>query len=338
MNLPGTWDGFNAANTTTPFRMNKVPSPGTPAGADWFTNVMFVAASGGDVTNGGYQFKLAADGSFANNWGGGAAVTIDSTTTLGSVGANATITLANGFYYSFRTLNPPSGNSATLAVMKTSNRPVAVTRSGQSPVTPSSSQSVAVNIALSAAKSTEEHVYVRWTTNNFAVSTITEATGSGTSYSGTIPALPTASVVKYYVFSSTATTGGALNASTADALTLNLDGNNGSNFTYTVTSSAILWPGVGYPSDPASNIHHWKEEAIVGNGYITVQLDQNGSLYDIYYPSVGDRHGVSTANEGYRGPEEFPSCGGLDQEANGQMNVIAGMGGIGIPTGGTNNI
>ncbi len=129
-----------------------------------------------------------------------------------------------------------------------------------------------------------------------------------------------------------------LNASTADALTLNLDGNNGSNYTYTVASFAILWPGVGYPSDPAGNIHHWKEEAIVGNGYITAQLDQNGSLYDIYYPSVGDRHGVSTSNEGYRGPEEFPSCGGLDQEANGQMNVIAGMGGIGIPVAGTNNI
>ena len=338
MNIPGTWDGFNAANTTTPFRMNKVAAPGTPAGADWFTNVMFVAASGGDVTAGTYQLKLAADGSFGSNWGG-STVAIDGTTTFSWIsGNNGTITVQNGFYYSFRTLNPPSGNNATLAVMKTSNRPVTLTRSGQSPVTPSSSQSVAVNIALNASKSTEEHIYVRWTTNNFAVSTITEATGSGTSYSVTIPILPTTSIVKYYVFSSTATTGGTLNTGTADALTLNLDGNNGSNFTYTVTSAAILWPGVGYPSDPASNIHHWKEEAIIGNGYITAQLDQNGALYDIYYPSVGDRHGVSTSSEGYRGPEEFPNCGGLDQEANGQMNVIAGMGGIGIPTGGTNNI
>ncbi|HXI83336.1 MAG TPA: hypothetical protein VNL17_04505 [Verrucomicrobiae bacterium] len=338
MNIPGTWDSFNATNTTPPFRMNKVSPPGTPAGADWFTNVMFVAASGGDVTSGTYQLKLAADGSFGSNWGG-STVTIDGTTTFSWIsGNNGTITVQNGFYYSFRTLNPPSGNTATLAVMKTSNRPVTVARSGQSPATPSSAQNVAVNITLGAAKSTEEHIYVRWTTNNFTTSTVTEAAGSGTSYSVTIPALPTASVVKYYVFSSTATTGGALNAGTADALTLNLDANNGSNFTYTVASFAILWPGVGYPSDPASNIHHWKEEAIVGNQYMTVQLDQNGSLYDIYYPSVGNRHGVSTANEGYRGPEEFPSCGGLDQEANGQMNVIAGMGGIGIPVAGTNNI
>src|SRR5579862_9235530 len=47
MNIPGTWDGFSAGDTTMPFRMNKVSPPGTPGGADWFTNVMFVASSGG---------------------------------------------------------------------------------------------------------------------------------------------------------------------------------------------------------------------------------------------------------------------------------------------------
>lgn len=99
-------------------------------------------------------------------------------------------------------------------------------------------------------------------------------------------------------------------------------------FTFNVVSSVLAWPGAGYPSYPDENIHHFKEEAVVGNGYMTVMLDLNGTLYDIYFPSTGDRHGVSTANEGYRGPEEFPNCSGLDQQANGQMNVIAGMGGI----------
>lgn len=99
----------------------------------------------------------------------------------------------------------------------------------------------------------------------------------------------------------------------------------------------IDWPGApspdGYPSDPAARIHHWKEEAIVGNQYMTVQLDANGTLYDIYYPSCGFRNGSGTSNEGYKGPEEF--IGGAsgcptDLQANGQMNVIAGMGGIQI--------
>jgi len=122
------------------------------------------------------------------------------------------------------------------------------------------------------------------------------------------------------------------------------DSNGGNNYTDSVP--ALQWPGynAGYPSDPAGNIYHWKEEAVIGNQYMTVQLDQNGSLYDIYYPSVGLRNGSGTANEGYHGPEEFiggPFGCGSDpsrNEANGQMNVIAGMGGIAIPGGGTNAI
>ena len=248
MNIPGAWDGFNASDTTGPFFMNKVSPPGTPAGMDWFTNVMYVAASGGDVTNGAYQFKLAANGSFGNNWGGGAAVGIDSITSMGSIGANATITLTNGFYYSFRTLNPPAGGTAVLGVMKTSVRPVTVSRSSQSPVVPRTNDIVTVNITLSAAKSTEEHIYVRWTTNNFAASTFAAALGSGTSYVATIPAMPNAATVVYYVLSSTITQSGSLNSANADTLTLNLDSNGGNNYTY--TSYAMPWPGGGRPVIP----------------------------------------------------------------------------------------
>jgi hypothetical protein len=95
----------------------------------------------------------------------------------------------------------------------------------------------------------------------------------------------------------------------------------------------LPWPGgttSGYPSHPPERIHHWKEEAVIGNGYMTAMLDQNGTLYDLYYPSAGNRQGVSTANEGYRGPEEFPFCTALTPAANGQMNVLAGMGGLGL--------
>jgi len=337
MNIAGDWDGFNAGDTTMPFLMNKVSPPGTPAGADWFTNVVFVAASGGDVTNGTYQFKLAANGSFTYNWGG-ASVTIDGTTSLGSnSGSNAQVTLTNGFYYSFRTLNPPTNGAAVLAVVKTSARPVSVVRTGQSPAVPRTNDTVTISIGLSAAKSPEENIFVRWTTNGFATSSFAQASGSGTSYTATIPPMTTnGTKVIYYILSSTVTPAGGLTGSNADALTLNLDGNGGSNYTY--TTYAMPWPGFGYPSDPASNIHHWKEEAVIGNGYINVMLDQNGALYDIYYPSVGNRHGVGCANEGYRGPEQYPNCPSLDQEADGQMNMIAGMGGIAIGANGTNNM
>ncbi len=342
MNLPGTWDGFNAGDAAGPFRMNKVSPPGTPAGQDWYTNVMFVAASGGNVTNGGYQFKLAADGFFTNNWGGGAAVNIDATTALGSVGANATITVTNGFYYSFRTLNPPTNATATLAVMKTTNPPISVHLASQAPVAPRTNDTVTLTINLSAPKSPEETVYVRWTTNAFATSSMQACTPmTPTNYTTTIPPEPNGTAVIYYILTSTSS---GISPANADSLTLALDSNGGNNYSYTTVPN-IVWPGgptAGYPSDPAGNIHHWKEEAVVGNGYMNVQLDQNGSVYDIYFPSVGTRHGVSTSNEGYQGPEEFigqnQPCTNLDQEANGQMNVIACQGGIGTVEGGTNSV
>ncbi len=329
-----------------PFLMNKVSPPGTPAGADWFTNVMYVAASGGNVTNGGYQFKLAANGTFTYNWGG-ASVAIDGTTAMAfNSGGNATITLTNGLYYSFRTINPPTNATATLAVMKTSARPVSVMRAGQSPAVPRTNDTVTVTITLGAAKSPKKTSLCAGP-RMVSPRRFSALSGSGTSYTANIPPTGTDdTTVIYYILSSTVTPAGGLTGSNADALTLNLDANVGSNYTY--TTYAMPWPGFGYPSDPATNIHHWKEEAIVGNGYMNAMLDQNGALYDIYYPSVGDRHGVDTSNEGYRGPESWPNennnsnpyvpCTNLNEEANGQMNMIAGMGGIAVGAAGTNNI
>ena len=335
INIPGDWDGWNQADNTKPWLLNKVSPPGTPNGVDWYTNVVNVAASGGDTTTGTHQFKMVGDQNWANQWSG-ATVTIDGTSTLTWNSGNGTITFGSAGFYSFRAVNPPSGSSAKIAVMKTSARPVTITLTSQTPVAPRTNDTVAIGISLSASKSSEEHVYVRWTSNNWTSSSFPEATGSGTSYTATIPAMPNGRTVDYYGLTSTSTN---LSSSNADALTLNLDSNGGSNYGY--TSRAMPWPGgdgAGYPSDPASRIHHWKEEAVVGNNFMTVQIDQNGALYDIYFPSAGDRHGISPANEGYRGPEEFPSCGSLDAEANGQMNVIAGMGGIGAQEGPTNSI
>jgi hypothetical protein len=75
-------------------------------------------------------------------------------------------------------------------------------------------------------------------------------------------------------------------------------------------------PGAGYPA-----LHFWKEEAVAGNGSINTMLDQNGSLYDIYYPSAGAVNGVSTKNEGYfdNFRDQFPA--GLQPGQRGQMHL-----------------
>lgn len=108
--------------------------------------------------------------------------------------------------------------------------------------------------------------------------------------------------------------------------------NNPSNtptqYSYT---NKLAWPGrgaayvdhaAGYPP-----VSFWKEEAVVGNNYINVMLDQNGTVYDIYYPSAGMVQGMGTKNEGYvGGPDTFPP--GLPAGFRGQMNVNQLMGGI----------
>ncbi len=330
LDIPGAWNSF-PASPTPPFVLGKVTPPGTPAAKDWYTNTIYCATSGGDVTNGTYEFKLRANDNWSYNWGG-APVTIDGTTALTwNSSGNANITLSNGFYYSFRVLDPPTNQTATIAVLKTSASPVGVAFAGISPPAPRTNETATISINLTAAKSPEEHIYVRWTTNSWASSAFVEATGSGVSYAAVMPMMPNGAFVQFYVMSSTAVP----SHSTADALTLNLDTNGGLNYSY--VSAAMPWPGgsyaAGYPNDPATAIVHNREEAVVGNGYLTAMLDANGSLYDIYFPSVGLRSQSDTANEGYRGPDAWPQyCTTLDAEANGQMNVINGCGGLAIGT------
>ena len=99
------------------------------------------------------------------------------------------------------------------------------------------------------------------------------------------------------------------------------------NYSFT---TKIAWPGQGsaFPNDDVGYppVHPWKEEAIFGNNYINAQLDQNGSLFDVYYPSAGCVQGVSTKNEGYNAPEEFPA--GIPDGNRGQMHLNQAFGGL----------
>jgi len=94
--------------------------------------------------------------------------------------------------------------------------------------------------------------------------------------------------------------------------------------TYAFTNK-LAWPGAGSgepnPSEGYPPAHFWKEEAVAGNNYINVMIDQNGSVYDVYYPSVGAVQGVSTKNEGYYdgGQDQFPP--GLQPFQRGQMHL-----------------
>ena len=108
-------------------------------------------------------------------------------------------------------------------------------------------------------------------------------------------------------------------------------------FEYSIPSGGgtLPWPGagagsatpdVGYPP-----VALWKEEGVVGNNYMNVMVDQNGTVFDVYYPSAGCAQGMGTRWEGYWGDvDTFPNW--IYQQGRtdlrGQMNLNQAMGGI----------
>ena len=112
---------------------------------------------------------------------------------------------------------------------------------GQSPLAASVTNvdNVTVTATLSGSLSTGQGVYLRYTTNAFSTSTVVAMTGSGTSYTGTIPAQATGTAVSYYVFTSGngANNSPASDGSNADWYAFNLNNNSGTNYSYTTIKS-----------------------------------------------------------------------------------------------------
>jgi len=239
--LAGDWNNFNKNETAAPWKLTRISAPavdGTPDGYSWFVNTIHVAATGGDTTPGIHSFVVIGQNSYATQWGG-ETINIDNTTVIpffsgNTLGPVNTITFNNG-YYSFRLLDytGQAHSNMELAVLKTAAPPVSISRSGQTPAVPSASQPVVVNIALSHSKSSQEHVYVRWSTDSFVTSHIVPATGSGSSYSATIPGQPAGTAVQYSLLTSTADLSSAVYSGVIDPLALSVS----VNFKYIVGGS-----------------------------------------------------------------------------------------------------
>jgi hypothetical protein len=107
-----------------------------------------------------------------------------------------------------------------VAVMKTSAPPVTVSRTGQTPVNPKPRDPITVSITTSQATSTEERIYLRWSSDLFITSHLVTADGAGASYTATIPPQPAGTLVQYTVISSTADLTGFSASGAIDALIL----------------------------------------------------------------------------------------------------------------------
>src|SRR6266567_1458808 len=226
MVLAGDWNAFNINDRAPPWSLTRITAPGqqgTPDGFDWFVDTIHVAAAGGDTTPGVHSFVIVG-GSYSRQWGG-ATINIDASTSVpffsgNTLGPTNSITLEDGFYYSFRTLGWMLNSPLTIAVMKTSAPPISISVVGQIPTAPTSDDSVLVSIVTSQPKSPEERIYLRWSTDTFVTSHMVEAAGSGVNYSAVIPAQPPGTSVQYCLTTSTVDLSQFVTAGTIDFLTL----------------------------------------------------------------------------------------------------------------------
>ena len=149
----------------------------------------------------------------------------------------------SGRYYTFN-ITENAGSDNFMAVLETSYEPANITHVQRDPAVPTSNVAVKVTAAISANNSgSNETVYLRYSTDGFASSTIlTMVTdGSTTLRSATIPAQGAGATVDYYVFTAPVTTG--VTSANADMLTLKLNNAGGQNYRYTYTGSLALSSG-----------------------------------------------------------------------------------------------
>ena len=249
----GQMNGYStAASSNSSYRRVSVGS-GTPTdGRGQWVKTYNVQSSGGDFTprnmtgGGGSGFIFITGPSsnrFQNKWAfsGVGAASVNAVNGISAFNSGNDMGLnmntAGRYTFVFNDVGYTQTN-AKFYVAYTANAPVTVTRSSQ---TLNFDRSANLGITTSATPSSGENIYVRYTTSSdFTTSTtVVQATGSGTSWTATIPSQTIASTVRYYVFGSTISLASLNGMSEIDKSlsVINYDDNSSSNYSYTLTSS-----------------------------------------------------------------------------------------------------
>lgn len=187
-------------------------------GVDWSgTTGQYTITPGSDVT-------VSPNTTYSLNTG---------CTTSGSMLINVPSVSYN---YVFKTLNAGTAPTGTFVFFEVQGTPITVSSVTRN--TPAKDVPTLVTATLSAALPAGQAVYLRYTNAGYSPSTVVQMTGSGTSYTASIPAsINTAAAnVSYYVFTS-GTSNVASDGSNADLYTINLNNNGGSNYSYTVPTT-----------------------------------------------------------------------------------------------------
>ncbi len=184
---------------------------------------------------GAEQFKFFRS-DFGGQWfSNGGAVTFGTKLTglSTSTGPNMSYTCTAGNHYAYKW----SASTTEGVVFELSAAPVTITTVLQTPIVPVAAQAALITATTSATPPAEQALWLRYTTDAWSSSTVVKMTGSGTTYTATIPGQSNGTTVNYYVFSSGNVP--SISGADADLMTLNADTNGGPNYSYTIGGPSI---------------------------------------------------------------------------------------------------
>ena len=252
--MPGAWNGWTNPPTNCLGLASSTQVAGgrvtkIAIGTTRWQTILSAAATGGDVVGGTYGWVFTS-GSTGNPWGnkwGGVTVAMNSLQAYTKGGADNSITITNGKWY---TMNwKDLGYSNTDAIfMETSALPIDI-QSVTGPSSGSVNVPVTVNISVSAALCAEEKIYLRYTNDSWATSTALAVTMSGTAGSVVIPGQLDGTTISYYAFSSTI----AAITGNYDMQSIKINNNAGANYSYLVGAPPISWANLQGPATGAIN-------------------------------------------------------------------------------------
>lgn len=261
--MPGTWNGW--ANTTGmggPFDL-QVINQGT---LRWQTTFQFIGTSGIHE----FKFVSTAFGDpWGNQWAANTNMTLNQLNTFiyGTPSdPNNKVALTGGKWYTV--IFEDKGYVNTRAIfMETSAQPVEILTVSRQPLLVDPGQPATITAQLSGNPSPEEKFYLRFTTDNWATSTLYSMSITGNQATSSIPGYSDGTQVKYYVFSSTLSNPMA----DYDLVTLRKNDNGGQYFNYTIGAGIqcgqavdVVYTDPAFPQENMPVIIYFNAE--LGNG------------------------------------------------------------------------
>ena len=147
-----------------------------------------------------------------------------------SAGNNIVSGMETNKWYTFR-ISENYNNNTKHIVMETSASPISLSSVSEPSVDQPPDTDVTITITLSAAKSNEEKVMVRYSEDGWSTIKIKNASGSGTSYSANIQGSAN-KTVDYYALTTTRTVTDGNDLSDADLSTLAFNNDSGNNYSF----------------------------------------------------------------------------------------------------------